>query len=70
MEPSFIGIVTCSYAFCSAKLNQNNEGLGLPQYKKYTTTVIGAHSVPRWYEPLDQLVSAGRLHQGISGMPN
>ena len=36
----------------------------MPQYKKYTTTVIGAHSVPRWYEPLDQLVSAGRLSSG------
>lgn len=39
----------------------------MPQYKKYTTTVIGAHSVPRWYEPLDQLVSAGRLHPGDFG---
>ncbi len=26
-------------------------------YPKYTTTVIGAYSVPDWYEPLDRLVS-------------
>ena len=30
-------------------------------YPKYTTTVIGAHSVPDWYEPLDRLVSFGQL---------
>lgn len=30
-------------------------------YPKYTTTVIGAHSVPDWYEPLDRLVSVGQL---------
>jgi 5-methyltetrahydropteroyltriglutamate--homocysteine methyltransferase len=30
-------------------------------YKKYTTTVVGAHSVPRWYEALDRLVTAGHL---------
>ena len=29
----------------------------MPQYPKYTTTVIGAHSVPRWYEALDRLVA-------------
>jgi 5-methyltetrahydropteroyltriglutamate--homocysteine methyltransferase len=33
----------------------------MPSYEKYTTTVIGAHSVPRWYEALDRLVSAGQL---------
>jgi 5-methyltetrahydropteroyltriglutamate--homocysteine methyltransferase len=32
-------------------------------YPKYTTTVIGAYSVPRWYEPLDRLVTLGQLHQ-------
>jgi 5-methyltetrahydropteroyltriglutamate--homocysteine methyltransferase len=31
-------------------------------YPKYTTTVIGAYSVPRWYEPLDRLVTLGQLH--------
>ena len=30
-------------------------------YPKYTTTVVGAHSVPRWYEALDRLISAGQL---------
>ena len=32
-----------------------------PWYPKYATTVIGAHSVPDWYEPLDRLMSAGQL---------
>jgi 5-methyltetrahydropteroyltriglutamate--homocysteine methyltransferase len=30
-------------------------------YPKYTTTVIGAHSVPDWYEALDRLVAMGQL---------
>jgi 5-methyltetrahydropteroyltriglutamate--homocysteine methyltransferase len=30
-------------------------------YPKYATTVIGAHSVPDWYEPLDRLLSVGQL---------
>jgi 5-methyltetrahydropteroyltriglutamate--homocysteine methyltransferase len=33
----------------------------MPHYPKYTTTVIGAYSVPRWYEPLDRLVAMGQL---------
>ncbi len=33
----------------------------MPHYPKYTTTVIGAYSVPRWYEPLDRLVTLGQL---------
>jgi 5-methyltetrahydropteroyltriglutamate--homocysteine methyltransferase len=33
----------------------------VPRYKAYTTTVIGAHSVPRWYEALDRLVTLGQL---------
>jgi 5-methyltetrahydropteroyltriglutamate--homocysteine methyltransferase len=33
----------------------------MTQYAKYTTTVIGAHSVPDWYEALDRLVSVGQL---------
>src|ERR1043166_1211033 len=36
----------------------------MPQYPPYTTTVIGAHSVPRWYEALDRLVSLGQLGEG------
>jgi 5-methyltetrahydropteroyltriglutamate--homocysteine methyltransferase len=30
-------------------------------YPKYTTTVIGAHSVPDWYEALDRLMAVGQL---------
>ena len=30
-------------------------------YPKYATTVIGAHSVPDWYEALDRLVVVGQL---------
>jgi 5-methyltetrahydropteroyltriglutamate--homocysteine methyltransferase len=33
----------------------------MPHYKKYTTTVVGAHSIPRWYEALDRLVSLDQL---------
>ena len=33
----------------------------MPRYEAYTTTVIGAHSVPRWYEALDRLVTLGQL---------
>ena len=39
-------------------------GSGVPHYEKYTTTVIGAHSVPRWYEAMDRLVSSGQLAPG------
>src|ERR1700732_1153086 len=42
----------------------------MPHYPKYTTTVIGAYSVPRWYEPLDRLVSEGHmLPEGMAGAP-
>jgi 5-methyltetrahydropteroyltriglutamate--homocysteine methyltransferase len=34
------------------------------QYGKYTTTVIGAHSVPRWFEALDRLQTSGQLTEG------
>jgi 5-methyltetrahydropteroyltriglutamate--homocysteine methyltransferase len=33
----------------------------LAAYPKYATTVIGAHSVPDWYEALDRLVAVGQL---------
>ena len=36
----------------------------MPHYPAYTTTVIGAHSVPRWYEALDRLVALGQLAEG------
>src|ERR1700682_2746081 len=33
----------------------------MPRYPKYATTVIGAFSVPDWYEALDRLVAVGQL---------
>src|SRR5580692_5224148 len=36
----------------------------MTRYPKYGTTVIGAYSVPDWYEALDRLVSAGQLSMG------
>lgn len=33
----------------------------MARYPKYTTTVVGAYSVPRWYESLDRLIAAGNL---------
>jgi 5-methyltetrahydropteroyltriglutamate--homocysteine methyltransferase len=33
----------------------------MPSYDRYTTTVVGAHSVPRWYAAMDRLVSSGQL---------
>ena len=36
----------------------------MPFYPAYTTTVVGAHSVPRWYEALDRLVTLGQLSPG------
>src|SRR5690242_199150 len=33
----------------------------MPRYERYTTTVVGAHSVPRWYETLDRQVTLGHL---------
>jgi 5-methyltetrahydropteroyltriglutamate--homocysteine methyltransferase len=33
----------------------------MAHYDAYTTTVVGAHSVPRWYEALDRLVTLGQL---------
>jgi 5-methyltetrahydropteroyltriglutamate--homocysteine methyltransferase len=38
---------------------------GVPlRYPKYTTTVIGACSVPVWYEALDRLAAIGQLTMG------
>ncbi len=34
------------------------------RYPKYATTVVGAHSVPDWYEALDRLIAVGQLHMG------
>jgi 5-methyltetrahydropteroyltriglutamate--homocysteine methyltransferase len=33
----------------------------MTRYPKYATTVIGAHSVPDWYEALDRLLAVGQL---------
>jgi len=35
--------------------------MAVRQHPKYTTTVIGAHSVPDWFEPLDRLLAMGQL---------
>jgi 5-methyltetrahydropteroyltriglutamate--homocysteine methyltransferase len=34
------------------------------KYPKYATTVIGAHSVPDWFEALDRLLAVGQLSMG------
>src|SRR5580700_7503674 len=34
------------------------------RFPKYSTTVIGAYSVPDWYEALDRLVAVGQLSMG------
>jgi len=36
----------------------------MPHYPPYTTTVVGAYSVPRWYEALDRLVTLGQISEG------
>src|SRR6202045_3723233 len=33
----------------------------MPNYPKYATTVIGAFSVPDWYEALDRFLAVGQL---------
>ena len=33
----------------------------MSRYPKYATTVIGAYSVPDWFEPLDRLMAVGQL---------
>ncbi len=36
----------------------------MPPYTPYTTTVVGAYSVPRWYEAMDRMVALGQLAEG------
>jgi 5-methyltetrahydropteroyltriglutamate--homocysteine methyltransferase len=36
----------------------------MPRYPKYSTTVIGAYSVPDWFESLDRLLAVGQLSMG------
>jgi 5-methyltetrahydropteroyltriglutamate--homocysteine methyltransferase len=31
------------------------------KYPKYATTVVGAYSMPDWFEPLDRLLAGGQL---------
>ena len=38
----------------------------MSRYPRYATTVVGAHSVPDWYEALDRLVAVGQL--GLAAM--
>jgi hypothetical protein len=59
----------CIYADSNEVLVEAG-GSGVPHYAKYTTTVIGAHSVPRWYEAMDRFVSSGQLGREISRMRN
>jgi 5-methyltetrahydropteroyltriglutamate--homocysteine methyltransferase len=40
------------------------EAITMPRYSPYATTVVGAYSVPRWYEALDRLVTMGQLSSG------
>jgi 5-methyltetrahydropteroyltriglutamate--homocysteine methyltransferase len=37
------------------------ENPSMTKYPKYTTTVVGSYSVPRWYEALEKQVEAGAL---------
>jgi len=43
---------------------QTEERQFMTEYGKYTTTVIGSYSVPRWYETLEKQVEAGTLSKG------
>jgi 5-methyltetrahydropteroyltriglutamate--homocysteine methyltransferase len=36
----------------------------MASFLKYQTTVVGAHSVPDWFEALDRLMAVGQLHKG------
>ena len=39
----------------------NHPGNQMIRYPKFATTVIGAYSVPHWYEALDRLVAVGHF---------
>jgi 5-methyltetrahydropteroyltriglutamate--homocysteine methyltransferase len=45
-------------------LRKVRAGDEMPSYDKFTTTVVGAHSVPRWYEALDRMVGSGQIASG------
>ncbi len=55
---------------CAAFLRKDAEfvrqrgSFAMTAYPKYATTVIGAYSVPDWYESLDRLVAVGQLSMG------
>ena len=38
--------------------------MAMIRYPKFATTVIGAYSVPDWFEALDRLVAVGQLAMG------
>ena len=51
--------------FYKVRVNQQTEDEQfMAAYGKYTTTVIGSYSVPRWYETLEKQVEAGNLAKG------
>src|SRR5581483_10281181 len=54
----------CDAKRCTEPQNDASAKGTMPKYERYTTTVVGAHSVPRWYEPMDRLVIAGQIAAG------
>ena len=54
-------LFTGRYLFPATLTGKTASGATLAAYPKYATTVIGAHSVPDWYEALDRLVAVGQL---------
>jgi 5-methyltetrahydropteroyltriglutamate--homocysteine methyltransferase len=65
-NPRRAGRVSLLATGCEAAYRHPGGGQ-MPRYPSYTTTVIGAHSVPRWYEALDRLVTMGQLHPADLG---
>jgi 5-methyltetrahydropteroyltriglutamate--homocysteine methyltransferase len=56
--------LVCHFGHLLAIYEKVGYGGKMPKYDAYTTTVVGAHSVPRWYEAMDRLVAAGQLSTG------
>jgi hypothetical protein len=46
----------------NGKEESASEDERMTPYPKYTTTVIGAHSVPDWYEVLRAIASEPNMH--------
>ena len=53
--------------FGALGMSQHPKGERVVRYPKFTTTVVGAHSVPDWYEALDRLLTVGPAFDRISG---